>query len=339
MKRAFVTGGSGFLGGALIQRLRLEGVDVVALARSQASADKVALLGASSCRVDLTDAAGMEKGMRGCDVVFHAAAHFTEWDAYERFHQTNVVGTARVLSAALDARVPAVIAVGAAGALMGKPEPLSHVNEAAPRYQPKWAPYTATKAEAERLVLAANSDLLRTVVVSPPMIWGAGMPMLDEMLPLIESGAFALPGGGNHLVSTCHVANVVECMFLAVKHARGGHAYFVTDGEDLPLKKVVAGLLATRGLPSVKKSVPFPLAWLVASLVEPLWRALELKHKPPVTRQMLRMLGKEITLNTAKARIELNYIPVVSREDGLAGMQVIGLPNGPSSHRSLNHES
>jgi len=327
MKRAFVTGGSGFLGGALITRLRKAGVDVVALARSQASLDKVTLLGASPFTGDVTDAPALEAGMRGCDVVFHAAAHFTEWDAYDRFHQANVIGTECVLRAAANAGVPTLVAVGAAGVFMGKPEPLSNLNETAPLQQPTWAPYTATKAEAQRLVLAANSTQLRTVVIDPPLIWGLSMPMLDDMIPMIDAGAFALPDGGAHLMSTCHVDNVVEGLLLAAARGRGEQSYFVTDGDDISFKQLAADLLSTRNRPPVEKSAPFAMAWLAAALLEPVWRALKLKGKPPVTRQMLRMIGKEFTLDTTKARTELGYAPIVSRKDGLNQMRAARVPD------------
>lgn len=323
MKHAFVTGGSGFLGGALIRRLREEGVAVTAFARSASSAQKVGKLGAVPCLGGLDDEAALEAGMAGCDVVFHTAAHFTEWDAYEAFYKANVVGTAMLLSAAAKAGVTAFVAAGASGAVMGKPEPMSHVDETTPLQEPTWAPYTATKARAERLVLAANTEQLRTVVISPPMIWGPGMPMLDEMLPLIESGQFALPDGGKHRVSTAYVDNVVEGMLLGARRGRGGESYFVADEEELPFAQVVNDLLATRDLAPVTKSAPFPVAWGAATVLEAVWRTFRLKGKPPVTRQLLRMIGKEFTLDLSRARKVLGYEPVVGRDEGLRRMHAM----------------
>ena len=72
--KAFVTGGSGFIGGALIRRLRNEGVEVSALARSEGSAAKVADAGAEPARGDLDDVDAMAAGAEGCELAFHAAA-------------------------------------------------------------------------------------------------------------------------------------------------------------------------------------------------------------------------------------------------------------------------
>jgi len=83
VKRAFVTGGSGFVGGRLIPALRARGVEVAALARSDSSATKVEILGATPVKGDLDDALALEAGMAGCDIVFHAAAHLDQFDPVE----------------------------------------------------------------------------------------------------------------------------------------------------------------------------------------------------------------------------------------------------------------
>src|SRR5215470_7197672 len=99
MKRAFVTGGSGFVGGRAIRELRTRGVDVAALARSDASARAVEALGATAVRGDLDDRAAMQAGMAGCDVVIHAAAHVAEHGPLSDFLRVTVTGTENTLAA------------------------------------------------------------------------------------------------------------------------------------------------------------------------------------------------------------------------------------------------
>ncbi len=79
MPAAFVTGGSGFVGGALVERLRREGWDVRALARSQRAADAVEARGAEPARGDLDDVAAMRSAAAGCEVAFHSAAKAEDW--------------------------------------------------------------------------------------------------------------------------------------------------------------------------------------------------------------------------------------------------------------------
>jgi len=145
--------------------------------------------------------------------------------------------------------------------------------------------------------------------------------MLDEMIKSVRSGHFALPDGGKFVMSTSHVDNVVECLIRAAEKGKGGEAYFVADADTSTLKDVVADLFATRGLPSVQRSAPFAIAWRMAALMESLWRLFGVRSKPPVTRQTLRMIGRDFTIDTAKARRDLGYQPVISRDAGLAQMR------------------
>jgi nucleoside-diphosphate-sugar epimerase len=322
MKNAFVTGGSGFVGQPLIRRLAAQNVRVVALARSEAAADAVKKAGAEARRGDLLDERAITEGMRGCDTVFHVAGHLSEWDPYEVFHKANVVGTRTLLASAKAPGVSTFVAVGAAAVVMGRPMSMTNISEDdLPLQAPSWGPYIATKAEAERLVRQANTSELRTVVIRPPLIWGAGMPMLDEMVAAARGGQFALPDAGRPVLSTSHVDNVVEGLILAAEKGRGGEAYYVTDGDVITLKNVLTDLLGTRGVPPIERSVPFGVAWRIAALMEGVWRTFRLGKKPPITRQTLRMIGQDFTLDITKARRDLGYRPVTNWADGIARMR------------------
>jgi nucleoside-diphosphate-sugar epimerase len=321
MKNAFVTGGSGFAGRQLIRRLVAKNVHVLALARSESAAAIVRKAGADACPGDLLDERAITDGMRGCDTVFHVAGHLSEWDPYEVFHQANVVGTRTMLAAAKAAGVSTFVAVGAAAVVMGRPMSMKNISEDLPLQAPSWGPYIRTKAEAELLVRQANTSELRTVVIRPALIWGAGMPMLDEMVAAAKGGQFALPDAGRQIMSTSHVDNVVECLILAAEKGQGGEAYYVADGDVTTLKDVLTDLLGTRGVPPIKRNAPFGFAWRLAAVLEAVWRTLRLRAKPPVTRQTLRMIGQDFTLDITKARRDLGYVPVTNWADGIARMR------------------
>lgn len=320
MKNAFVTGGSGFVGRLLIRRLVAQNVRVVALVRSEAAAAAVKKAGAEPYRGDLQDERAITEGMRGCDTVFHIAGHLREWDSYEVFYTANVVGTRTVLAAAKAAGVSTFVATGAAAVVQGRPMPMKDISEDVPLQAPSWGPYIKTKAEADQMVRQANTPELHTVVIRPALIWGEGMPMLDEMVAAAEGGQFALPDGGRQVMSTSHVDNVVGCLILAAEKGRGGEAYYVTDGPDSTLKKVLNDLLETRGVPPIKRSVPFSVAWRMAAIMEGIWRLFGIRSKPPITRQTLRLIGQDFTLNITKARRDLGYVPVISWAEGIARM-------------------
>src|SRR5215469_5610386 len=144
---AFVTGGSGFVGGRLIRELVAQGWQVRALVRGQKAAASVAALGAVPVLGELTDQAALSKAMAGSTVVFHVAALFKMWGKQKEFNAVNVDGTRTLVEAALDVpSVQKVIMVSAAGVVQGDPEPLVNIDERVPAQQRSFAPYSASKA-------------------------------------------------------------------------------------------------------------------------------------------------------------------------------------------------
>ena len=317
-----VTGGSGFVGGRLIEILLSHGWQVRALARSDDALRSVRARGADPIRGSLDDASSLVAAVEGCSVVFHVAAHFRLWGDTAEFERSNVHGTNNLLRASAGALVKRFVQLGAAAVVMGDLEPMLLVNEALPRQERAWAPYSASKARSEALVLGANRPgVFETVVVRPPMIWGPGMPTLDHMVETVQAGQFRWVGGGSQAMSTAHVDNVCHALELAVEKGRGGDAYFVSDGTESTLRGVISGLLHTRGIEPPRTSVPLPVAWVMASVMEWIWRTFSRRGEPPLTRQMLRLIGAPFTLDIGKAQRELGYRPVVSRELGLLSMQ------------------
>jgi nucleoside-diphosphate-sugar epimerase len=320
VKRAFVTGGSGFVGGALIVELVTRGVEVRALARSEKSAIAVRKVGAEPVRGDLDDVAAAREGMKDCDVVFHAAAHVAEHGKLADFLKVTVKGTENMLAAARDATPPAeatvkrFIHVGTE-AVLADGKPIVRADETVPFPAKQAGPYPISKGLAERAVLAANSVELETVVVRPRFIWGAGDTNLGPKLAdLARRGKFAWIGGGHHLTSTCHVANVVEGAILAAERGKPGEIYFLTDGAPVEFREFVTAFMATYGVDAGTKTVPRWLAKTAAALTG--WM-----KNPPVTKTAVALIGVEVTVDDAKARRELGYVGKKTREAGLAELR------------------
>jgi nucleoside-diphosphate-sugar epimerase len=321
MSAAFVTGGSGFIGGRLIERLRRDGHEVRALARSDVAATRVQELGAEPVRGELADTAAMRAGADGCELAFHAAAMLGDWGSREQFERGNVTGTANALRACREAGVRRFVHVGTEAALMAG-QPLVQVDETAPLRPDSPVLYSATKARAEQLVLAADGDGLETVVVRPRFVWGKGdTTLLPRLVEMARSGRLVWVGGGRHKTSITHVDNTVEGLLLGATRGRGGNAYFVTDGEPVVFREFVGELLLTQGVTPPTRSVPTPVAAGLASAAEAAWRILPLGGQPPLTRFAYWVSSQECTIRIDKAREQLSYEPVRSVEDGLAQLR------------------
>lgn len=313
---AFVTGGSGFIGGALIRRLRDEGWTVHALARSERSADAVGAHGAEAVRGDLEDVPAMRAGADGADVTFHAAASVGEWGSREYFERANVHGTRNALTASREAGVSRFVHVGTEAAVTDG-RPLVRIDETKPLTPHSKALYCATKAAAEQAV--RDSEGIEWVVIRPRLVWGPGdTTILPSVTDAMRSGRFAWIGGGGHLTSTTHVENVVEGLMLGAEEAQPGSVYFVTDGEPVVFREFISALVATEGVEAPSRNMPAPLARALAAGAEGVWRAFRLKSDPPLTRLAVWLSSMECTIDDSRARAELGYREVKTREQGLA---------------------
>jgi nucleoside-diphosphate-sugar epimerase len=318
MPSAFVTGGSGFIGGMLVKRLRDEGWAVRALARSEAAAARLRELGAEPVTGDLGDGRSLRTGAEGCEVAFHAAAKVEDWGDPHEFERVNVGGTQNVIAACRDAGVRRMVHVGTEAALMAG-EPLVHVNEDAPLRPDSPALYSSTKAKAEQRVRAANGNGLEAVVIRPRFVWGRGdTTLLPAIVELVRSGRFRWVGEGVHLTDTTHVENTVEGLWLGATKAPAGSVYFVTDGTPVLFRDFVSELLRTQGVTPPDKSVPPGVARLLAAGSELVWRRLKRPGSPPLTRFAVWVSSQECTLDISRAERDLGYRPPKSREDGLA---------------------
>jgi hypothetical protein len=179
-------------------------------------------------------------------------------------------------------------------------------------------PYSSTKAQAEQLVRDANAPPFETIVLRPRFIWGPGDTTL---LPLIEhmakSGGWMWVNHGRCMTSTTHIANLIHAIELALTRGRAGEAYFVLDDGVRPMREMIAGMAAARGLTLPEKSVPGWFADFLGATCEAAWTVLPLKGDPPLTRFSAMIMSRDASLKDDKARAEMGYSPVISVEQGM----------------------
>jgi nucleoside-diphosphate-sugar epimerase len=321
MPTAFVTGGSGFVGGALIRRLTGDGWTVRALARSDSAAAAVTEAGAEPVRGDLDDVAAMRAAAEGADVFHHAAAKVEDYGDPADYERVTVQGTKNALGAARDAGVRRFVHVGTEAALMAG-QPLVNVDETAPLRPDSPAPYPWSKAKAEQAVRDANGTGIETVVVRPRFVWGKGdSTLLPQIVSMVKGGRFAWIGGGGQLTSTSHIDNTVEGLVLAAERGKPGGVYFVTDGEPVVFREFVGDLIRTQGVEPPTRTLPLGVARAAAAASETTWRLLRRKDHPPLTRFTVWVSALECTIDDSRARDEMGYREIKTREQGLAELR------------------
>ncbi len=321
MQLAFVTGGSGFLGGRLIEMLVAQGVAVAALARSDSAHASVSAKGARPVAGDLSDPDTWRAALEGVDVVFHAAAHLHFWGDWNDFVTVHVEATMALIAAARAAGVKRVVLVSAASVVMRDAVTMFDIDETAPLTDRRYLPYSATKAMAEAAALAQSSDAMAIMAVRPPLIWGSGDTFDGALGTRIRAGQFAYFSGGHYRHTTCHVDNACHGALLAAQQGRGGEAYFIADTEVTELREFLDQRILAGGLTPPTRSVPTGLAWALAHGLETVWRLGRLRGEPPITREVMRLMGIGFTISLAKAKAELGYAPLVTRAQGMAALK------------------
>jgi nucleoside-diphosphate-sugar epimerase len=317
---ALVTGGGGFLGGAIVRRLVARGDRVRSLSRRRYP--ELDALGVEQVQGDVADLDPTEAAVAGCDVVFHVAAKAGVWGRYADYHRANVIGTQNVLSACRKHGVRRLVYTSSPSVVFDGRD-LEGVDESTPYPKHYEAAYPKTKAEAERLVLAANGPDLATVALRPHLIWGSGDNHLaPRILERARAGSLRRIGRANKLIDSIYIDNAADAHVsaadrLAPGSTVAGKAYFLSNGEPIPLWDLINRILATGGVPPVTRTIPVWLAYTAGWLLETTYTMLGRRDEPPMTRFLARELTTAHWFNIGAARRDLGYEPKVSITEGL----------------------
>ena len=315
-----VTGGGGFLGRAVVEQLLDAGYRVRSFARG--NYPDLQALGVTVLRGDLVDPKAVESACAGCAVVFHNAAKAGIWGDYDSFYRSNVVGTQNILEACRVTGVGRLVYTSSASVVFGDRD-IEGGDESIPYPDHPRSPYTATKAVAERLVLAANSSTLKTLSLRPHLIWGPGdTQIIPRIIAQAQSGKVRRVGRGMNRVDTTFIVNGADAhlkaaIALETNPRAAGRAYFISNGVPVNLWELVNAILKLAGLPPVTKSVPRTAAIVLGAVLETIHGRLHLSGEPRMTRFLAEELSTSHWFDISAARRELGYEPLVSMEEGL----------------------
>lgn len=335
--RVLVTGGGGFLGQAIVRQLVARGDSVRSLSRGDYPALKA--LGVKCVAGDIADRAVVNAAARGCEAVFHVAAKAGVWGRYDDYHRANVIGTENVIAACLSESVPKLIHTSSPSVVFdGRDE--AGIDESAPYPSRYLAHYPQTKAMAERAVLAANGSMtasgypLATVALRPHLIWGPGdNHLVPRLIERSRQGKLRRVGSGANLVDTVYVENAAEAHIQAAdallpNSAVAGRAFFISNGEPLPLWNVIDRMLACAGEPPVTKSISASAAYWIGGAMELAYTLLGRTDEPPMTRFVARQLATSHWFKLDAARAAFGYAPRVGVEEGLVRLREWLMPSG-----------
>jgi nucleoside-diphosphate-sugar epimerase len=309
-----VTGASGFLGRAVAAQLVAEGHEVRTVQRRPSGVD-----GVTDALGSVADASLVARALDGAEGVVHLAAKVSLAGDPADFRRVNIDGTRTMLDAAERAGVsrfvqvssPSVAHVGAALAGVGA-EPAS----------PEHArgDYARTKAEAELLALARDSEAMRVVAVRPHLVWGPGDPQLTErIIDRARRGTLPLLDGGTALIDSTYIDNAATGITAALRRTDAAHgkAYVITNGEPRAVGDLMAGICLAAGVRPPHFTVPAGLARAAGAAVERVWAIRPGQDEPPMTRFLAEQLSTAHWFDQRDTRRDLDWEPRVSIDEGL----------------------
>ena len=318
--KALVTGGGGFLGKAIVKRLRERGDEVCSFSRNPHP--ELTEMGVEHCRGELADAGAVKRAAEGCDIIFHVAAKAGVWGPYEEFYRANVLGTKHVIDACRLHGIKRLVYTSSPSVVFDGSD-MEGVDESVPYPEHFEAFYPQTKAEAEQLVLQANDQTLATVALRPHLIWG---PEDNHLVPRIlargAKGALLKLGSRECLVDTVYIDNAALAHLQAADHLAvgsvvAGKAYFLSQGEPLPIWDVVNRILDAGGLPPVTRIISPSLAYTIGAILEKVYGLLNLKGEPRMTRFVAKELSTSHWFDLSAARNDFGYQPEVTFDEGI----------------------
>lgn len=313
----FITGATGFIGSHLAERLASNGHSLRCLARPTSDVSRLKKLGASILIEEITDAEAMKKALEGIDLVYHCAAVVGEWLSREEADKINIKGTENLLRAGLANNVKRFVHVSSLAVLGMK----HHLNT------PADAPleitediYSDSKIYSERLVMDFHKKYgLPVVVVRPGFVFGPGdRRFLPRMLGLLKQKKFLFLGSGNNIMDLVYIDNLIDALVSAGTEEKAiGRAYNVTNKDKVTMKDFVFMICDMLGLERPKKSMPFPLAKLIASIMEAHSRLTRKKEPPLLTKARVKVAGLNLDFDISKTVEELGYDSKISIKKGL----------------------
>ena len=317
--KVLVTGGGGFVGGYVIERLIARGYNVRSFGRSPQP--KLSALGVEVVCGDIADVKAIEAACDGVAAVFHVAARAVIWGSWLSYYQPNVIGTRNILTACKAKGVGRLIYTSTPSVVFNR-QAIRGGNEALP-YGRNWlCHYAHTKAIAEQEALAANSDTLKVVALRPHLVFGPGDPhLLPRVIESAKIGRLKIVGRGRNKVDVSYVGNVADAHIDALDALDSGRcagcAYFISQGEPVELWPWLNLILEGLNHVPLAKKVPLPIAYSAGAICELLWKMQGRRTDPPMTRFVAVELAKDHYFDISAAQRELGYSATVSMSEAL----------------------
>lgn len=311
-----VTGATGFLGGAIVRRLRALGCDVIASGRDNA---KLGALQATGIETMALDLARPDDGhpARACDAVVHCAALSSPWGDRADFYRANVVGTQTALALATNGGARRFVHISTPSVYFRFQDQIDVREDA--ELPPPVNAYAETKRRAEELVLAKPK--LDPIILRPRGLYGPGdTTLLPRLIAAARSGALPLMNDGRAAIDLTYVDDVADaaCAALAATPPQDKRVFNVSGGKALNVRDVSERAAESAGVKIKWRRMPSAFVLAYARASETICTLLPRRPEPAITAYSAALFAFTQTLNIDAAKVHLGWAPRVGFDEGLA---------------------
>ncbi len=320
---AFVTGATGLLGSHLAERLVDRGIAVRALVRPTADVRYLKTLGVELISGQLTDPVDCRVAMRGCSVLYHAAAKVGDWGRWPEFQVGCLDATWNLAEAAKAEGIRRFVHISSTSAYGHPVEGGPPIDETAALGQNLWWAwdyYTRSKVECERMLWKmAETAQLPLTVIRPSWLYGErDRTTVDRLVTRLCQGGIPMIGSGNNPLSAIYAGEVAEAAILAAADPGSvGEAYNVTDQGPITQAEYLGLWADACKAPPIRQKRRYSLVFGAAFLLEASARAIGRKKPPLITRYATWLMGRNLSYSTEKARTKLGWKPGLSYHEAI----------------------
>lgn len=315
MEKVLITGGTGFIGKHLVERNLKVGNIVRVLATSDnPRAEELASRGIEIFYGDISNYRSVDNAVRGSDVVYHLAAHVTDWAPKKLFSQVNVEGTRNICEAAFKHKTGVLIYVSTCDVFGIRKDIL--IDESFD-YQYWGEPYPDTKIDATNIVWEYHKKGLPVSVVYPIWVYGPGdrtfVPLIADA---IRKGEMVFWKKNLKMYPT-YVENLIDLLMVVSRHPKAiGEGFLIHDSEFDTLQNFCRKIASCIGAKIPSLQIPYWSAYCFAWLSEIVWKLLRKKTRPLLTTFTVRNFGSGLDYSIEKAKNVLGWVPPLSYEEG-----------------------
>jgi nucleoside-diphosphate-sugar epimerase len=313
--KAFVAGGTGFIGSHIIDNLIRKGIQVRALVRNSSNTERLTNGRIEFVYGDVLDSASLKKHIRDIDLVFSAFGILGQWGMPEQtYRNINTKGLKNLIESCLDSDIKQFIHISSAGVLGPLPDGVV-ADESFP-YNPSNL-YEETKCEAEKEIISfAKREGLPVTIVRPEFVYGPGDIHVLGLFKAVKAGKFFILGNGRSLLHPTYIDDLIQGISLCTDNkAAFGKTFLITGEKPISVEDLAKTIAEELGVSLPKIKIPIVIANTAAVIFELGTKVAN--YEPLLTISRVRFFTENRSFTCRKAGDELGYVPRVGFKEGV----------------------